>query len=67
MAITIDDLDSFHAFAETRIGSVEDVRQVARWIAQRSLQGAQSWLDAYEAFIERLTLFANMSIINRKP
>ena len=32
-----------------------DVRHIARWIAQRSLQGAESWLDAYEELLERLT------------
>jgi plasmid stabilization system protein ParE len=31
-----------------------DVRHITRWIAQRSPQGAQSWLDAYEALLERL-------------
>jgi plasmid stabilization system protein ParE len=31
-----------------------DVRHIARWIAQRSQQGADSWLDAYEQLLIRL-------------
>jgi len=30
------------------------VRHITRWIAERSLQGAESWLDAYEHLLERL-------------
>jgi len=36
-----------------------DARQITRWIAQRSLQGAQAWLDAYEALLERLAEYAD--------
>ncbi len=32
----------------------DDVRHIARWMAQRSLQGANSWLDAYEQLLARL-------------
>jgi plasmid stabilization system protein ParE len=35
-----------------------DVRHISRWIAQRSVQGAQSWLDAYEESLERLAEYA---------
>jgi plasmid stabilization system protein ParE len=31
-----------------------DVRHIARWIAERSLQGADAWLDAYEQLLLRL-------------
>lgn len=31
-----------------------DVRHITRWIAQRSTQGAFSWLDAYEHLLMRL-------------
>jgi plasmid stabilization system protein ParE len=31
-----------------------DVRQITRWIAQHSMQGASSWLDAYEELIDLL-------------
>jgi plasmid stabilization system protein ParE len=31
-----------------------DVRHISRWIAQRSVQGAFSWLDAYEHMLQRL-------------
>ncbi len=33
-----------------------DVRHIVHWIADRSIQGANSWLDAYEELIDR---FAN--------
>jgi toxin ParE1/3/4 len=31
-----------------------DVRHIVQWIADRSIQGANSWLDAYEELIDRL-------------
>jgi plasmid stabilization system protein ParE len=31
-----------------------DVRHITRWIAQRSIQGANAWLDAYEQMLTRL-------------
>lgn len=31
-----------------------DVRHITRWIGQRSVQGANSWLDAYEQLVLRL-------------
>jgi plasmid stabilization system protein ParE len=36
-----------------------DIRHIARWIAQRSLQGADSWLDAYEQLLARLAEHAD--------
>jgi len=36
-----------------------DVRQITHWIAERSPQGANSWLDAYEQLIERLSTNAD--------
>jgi plasmid stabilization system protein ParE len=36
-----------------------DVRHIVEWIAQRSLQGAKSWLDAYEQLLERLATRAD--------
>ena len=35
-----------------------DVRHISHWIAQRSLQGAESWLDAYEQLLARLAAHA---------
>jgi plasmid stabilization system protein ParE len=32
----------------------DDVRHITRWIAQRSVQGADAWLDAYEQVLTRL-------------
>jgi len=32
----------------------DDVRHITHWIAQRSPQGADSWLDAYEQLLTRL-------------
>jgi plasmid stabilization system protein ParE len=32
----------------------DDVRHITRWIAERSLQGTDSWLDAYEQLLSRL-------------
>jgi len=32
----------------------DDVRHITRWIAQRSPQGANAWLDAYERMFVRL-------------
>jgi hypothetical protein len=32
-----------------------DVRHLLHWIAERSIQGANAWLDAYEQLIDRLT------------
>lgn len=32
----------------------EDVRSISRWIADRSIQGAAAWLDAYEQLLLRL-------------
>lgn len=37
-----------------------DVRHIARWIAKRSLQGAHSWLDAYEEMLARLAVDAHV-------
>jgi len=37
----------------------DDVRHITRWIAQRSLQGADSWLDAYEQLLARLAAHAD--------
>jgi plasmid stabilization system protein ParE len=31
-----------------------DVRSIARWIAERSTQGAASWLDAYDGLLRFL-------------
>jgi hypothetical protein len=31
-----------------------DVRQITQWIAERSMQGAFSWLQAYEELLTRL-------------
>jgi plasmid stabilization system protein ParE len=33
----------------------DDVRHITHWLAERSLQGAKSWLEAYEQMIMRLT------------
>jgi plasmid stabilization system protein ParE len=38
-----------------------DVRHIARWIAQRSPQGAYAWLDAYDQLLERLAEHAESS------
>jgi len=35
-----------------------DVRAVFDWLSQRSAQGAEAWLDAYEEMIDGLTRFA---------
>jgi plasmid stabilization system protein ParE len=32
----------------------EDVRHIAGWLAERSVQGAEAWLDAYEQLLSRL-------------
>jgi plasmid stabilization system protein ParE len=32
----------------------EDVGHITRWIAERSLQGAEAWLDAYEQVLAHL-------------
>lgn len=32
----------------------DDVRSITHWLADRSLQGAESWLDAYEQLRIRL-------------
>ena len=32
----------------------DDVRHITRWIAERSVQGANAWLDAYSALVDRL-------------
>lgn len=37
----------------------EDVRHISRWIADRSLPGADSWLDAYEQLLARLAEHAD--------
>jgi toxin ParE1/3/4 len=31
-----------------------DIRRITTWIAERSLQGATSWLDAYELLVQPL-------------
>jgi plasmid stabilization system protein ParE len=31
-----------------------DIRSIVRWLARRSLQGAQAWLQAYDAMVLRL-------------
>ncbi len=36
-----------------------DVRNIVEWIAQQSLQGAKSWLDAYEQLLEHLATHAD--------
>lgn len=37
----------------------DDVRHIARWIAERSLQGAESWLDTYQQVLARLAEHAD--------
>lgn len=36
-----------------------DVRHISRWISERSLQGAATWLDAYSQLLDRLALDAD--------
>jgi plasmid stabilization system protein ParE len=43
---------NYHVIALRRADA--DVRHIVHWIAQRSLQGAESWLAAYEQLLERL-------------
>ena len=35
-----------------------DIRSIFNWIREKSPQGAEAWLDAYEGMIEGLTRFA---------
>jgi plasmid stabilization system protein ParE len=37
----------------------EDVRSIARWLAQHSPSGAIAWLDAYEQMLVRLATSAD--------
>lgn len=37
----------------------DDVRHITRWIAERSIQGADAWLDAYEQLLLRLAEYAD--------
>lgn len=34
--------------------AVQDVREIAKWIAERSRPGAESWLKAWERLLDRL-------------
>ena len=34
-----------------------DVREIFDWLRQRSAQGAEAWLDAYDKMVDRLTRF----------
>jgi plasmid stabilization system protein ParE len=36
-----------------------DIQHITRWIAERSVQGAISWLNAYEDLIDRLAQIAD--------
>jgi plasmid stabilization system protein ParE len=39
-----------------------DVRTIVQWLAQRSPQGAEAWLDAYDQMIEGLTRFVGHGV-----
>ena len=34
--------------------AISDVRSIAAWLHERSPQGSESWLDAYDSALERL-------------
>jgi plasmid stabilization system protein ParE len=42
----------YHVIALRRAD--DDVRHIARWLAERSVQGAEAWLDAYAQLVSRL-------------
>ena len=39
-----------------------DIRSIFHWIREKSPQGAEAWLDAYERMIEGLTRFVGHSV-----
>ena len=43
---------TYHVVALRRADA--DIKHISRWIADRSLAGADAWLDAYEQLLARL-------------
>ena len=40
----------------------DDVREIFDWLRQRSAQGAEAWLDAYDEMLDGLTRFVGHGV-----